>query len=257
MSLHIYENSWPGFQGLYSNNHRGNYFHYYKINDRVYDAKTLARVNVNLRVTSQYMPFDIDTNGSEILIVVLKEERSLETIPYQQLSNGEFKELIPSSPEEQMFGKIHQVYSLKVPLPNGQEINGVFQSLPLRPLDDAIERLLSRFESQDVYEHQILEFLNSQNSEVVNNPLFEKSYENLVRHLYKLPADGIKDNLVTFQQISEMLSRNQIERFVIDPLSQSLTNPPNNVLTMYGKDGMIYLVKAKYDPIKNQILPPI
>jgi len=97
MSLHIYENTWPGFQGLYSRNNRGDYSHYYKINDNTYDAQTLQRLTENFRVFSQYIPFDIDTNGSEILIVVLKEGRSIQDIPYQQSSSGEFIELIPSS----------------------------------------------------------------------------------------------------------------------------------------------------------------
>ena len=127
----------------------------------------------------------------------------------------------------------------------------------MHPLDNTTQRLLTRFGSQNVYEHQILDFLNTRNSEVVKNPLFDKSYENLVRQLYKLPPYEIKGNFVTFQQISEMLSRGQIERFILDPFSQSLTNPPNNILTMYAKDGMTYLVKAKYDPVRNQILPPV
>lgn len=78
---------------------------------------------------------------------------------------------------------------------------------------------------------------------------------------YYVPVveQGVEVTFVSFQQIAEMLKNNQIERYIIDTLLQptSLLNSPNRILTMFEKNGSIYLVKARYDQATNQIYPPV
>ena len=57
-----------------------------------------------------------------------------------------------------------------------------------------------------------------------------------------------------------MFSRNGIDRYILDPLLQPWTGPPNSqnkILTMFGKNGVTYLVKVRYDQSTNQIFQPI
>ena len=72
-----------------------------------------------------------------------------------------------------------------------------------------------------------------------------------------LIINGLKLNFISFEQIGQMLQNNHIERYVIDPPLQSWTSPPNSILTMFGKNGITYLVKARYDQPTNQIFPPV
>lgn len=94
--------------------------------------------------------------------------------------------------------------------------------------------------------------------------LHELSYETLTKQLYGLPVtipeflilNGLKVNFIPFSDINTI----QIERYIIEPLLQPWAGPPstqNRILTIFGKNGMTYLVKAKYDQTSNQIYPPV
>ena len=107
------------------------------------------------------------------------------------------------------------------------------------------------------------------NDEGFNNPessdnLHQKSYETLVKRLYNLSVEmpeflivnGLKLNFIPFSEVSSL----QIERYIIEPLLQPWAGPPsspNRIITIFGKNGMTYLLKAKYDPVSNQIFPPV
>ena len=69
--------------------------------------------------------------------------------------------------------------------------------------------------------------------------------------------NGLNVSFIPFEQMAQMLSQNQIERYIIDPELQYLTTSPNSVLTMFGKNGITYLVKARYDQGSNQIFQPV
>lgn len=88
----------------------------------------------------------------------------------------------------------------------------------------------------------------------------------LVVQLYGIPVqlpeylviNGLRVNFVPFAQIASMLSQNQIERYIIDPLLQPFAGSPGTpyrIFTFFGKNGITYLVKARYDTQTNQILP--
>ena len=118
---------------------------------------------------------------------------------------------------------------------------------------------------------------SSTESPVTNNQdeLQKQSYETLIKQLYKLPGadalpefliiNGLRVSFISYEEITQMLNQNQIERYIIEPLLQpwagkvgSLDNEPTNrILTMFAKNGMTYLVKAKYDPVNNSINQPI
>jgi len=109
------------------------------------------------------------------------------------------------------------------------------------------------------------------NSLVETFPNSEKSYITLLSQLYGLPVEvpkflilnDLKVDLIPFEKAAEMLSKNQIERFILEPILQpwagtiSMDIVPNRIITMFGKNGITYLVKAKYDQTSNQIFPPI
>ena len=99
-----------------------------------------------------------------------------------------------------------------------------------------------------------------------NDELIRLSYESLIKQLYGIPVqlpeylviNGLRANFVPFQQIGQMLSNNQIERYIIDPLLQPWAGPPGTeyrIFTFFGKNGVTYLVKARYNSQTNQILP--
>lgn len=66
-----------------------------------------------------------------------------------------------------------------------------------------------------------------------------------------------ESNFTPFEQIALMLTQTQIERYIIDPSLQYLTETPNSILTIFGKNGITYLVKVRYDQPTNQIFPPV
>jgi hypothetical protein len=78
------------------------------------------------------------------------------------------------------------------------------------------------------------------------------SYEILLRQLYHLPIET-PDNLILFSQLSSI----QIARYEIDPLLQPYANSPNNIITIFAKNGTTYLVKARYDQTNNRIFSPV
>ena len=110
---------------------------------------------------------------------------------------------------------------------------------------------------------------NLQNN-TIEKELHQLSYETLIKQLYGLLVEipeflilnGLKVNFILFSEISTI----QINNYIIEPLLQPWAGPPGNspigelpnrILTVFGKNGMTYLVKAKYDQINNQIYPPV
>ena len=110
--------------------------------------------------------------------------------------------------------------------------------------------------------------------QVNENTLMRESYETLLKQLYGMPVqlpeylviNDLRVNFVPFEQIVQAfgqrpkcgLSQNQIERYIIDPLLQPFVGPPGTpyrIFTLFGKNGVTYLVRARYNVQTNQILP--
>ena len=62
---------------------------------------------------------------------------------------------------------------------------------------------------------------------------------------------------ISINGIAEKLQKGYIERFTIDECLQNWTNEPNTILTFYSRDGIEYIVNAKYDRKTNQIFVPV
>lgn len=129
--------------------------YYYKINGIFYDADDLAKSSDSVKYNVDPVgSFNIYTDGSKLLAIELEEDGFV----FQQLSSGIFIEVVPSNLN--LSGSISEIYELEVPLPGGQEIDGVFQSLPLKSIEETIDKLWIEFEEDVDNSSQILEFLN-------------------------------------------------------------------------------------------------
>ena len=91
--------------------------------------------------------------------------------------------------------------------------------------------------------------------------------EALIARLYGLPVtppqalivNGLPVPLIPFQEAVQMLQRNEVERYTIDPLNQVWAGPPgtpNRIVTLIRRDGTLSAVVARYDPNTGQIYPP-
>jgi hypothetical protein len=171
--LVIGENSWEGFQGMFVYyNECGLIGFYYKINGLYYCASSLEQEDVD---DNSYHSgcdlmdsFTIDRNSSEILVINIAGQGLL----YQQLSNGIFVEILPTTEEDKIIGNLDEPpYKLKIPLPNGQDINGEFQELILNKVGDEI---IKKFEDY-MYDEETGEDTEIIETEVVNilNSLYE------------------------------------------------------------------------------------
>jgi hypothetical protein len=100
------------------------------------------------------------------------------------------------------------------------------------------------------------------------NSIINESFETLMKSLYGISVEipqfliinGLRVNFISFNQSVDMLSRKQIERFIINPLLQpwaGAPGTPNRIITLFGQNGITYLVKARLDPQLNQLFAPV
>jgi hypothetical protein len=103
---------------------------------------------------------------------------------------------------------------------------------------------------------------------VIEDTLTKKSHAMYMAQVYGLPIimpdyliiNGLRVNFISFQEVSSMLSQNQIERYIIEPILQPWSGPPSQqlrILTFFGKNGLTYLAKVRYDQVNNQIFSPL
>ena len=267
--LTIAPNMFPGFQGLYYQFLGEEGMYSYVINNIVYNAEDFYRSifydpNITIeqfqRNAIVFPSFNIDPNGSQILAVNVNSNIML----YQQLEDDTFIKLLENSEiYDDPNYRFVDVRILRVPGPNNQEIS-------LKWFNSPFITILSYVENANTQE-EILRILNSNRTFIsVGDPptenylqqcnlLPEQIYEMLKSVYVKLPEyliiNGLKVNFMSFQQISDMLIQNQIERYIIDPILQPLVQPPYSILTFFNKNGITYLSKVKYDQVNNRILP--
>lgn len=158
---------------------------------------------------------------------------------------------------EELFGSIRSIRSIS-PIYNGFKIT--FNNQEDRDL--ALTYPNSR--------GYIMRLTENENKPIVENSLLEQSYSTYMAQVYGLPItlpeyliiDNFKVNFIPFQEISSMLSQNQIERYIIDPILQPwsgpplLSNIPHRIMTFFAKNGKIYLSKVRYYQTTNQIFAP-
>lgn len=117
---------------------------------------------------------------------------------------------------------------------------------------------------QNIPEQQSTPLAQLAQPEQQSTKLAQISYETLVKQLYGLPVvlptslivNDLRLEFIPFSQLSTI----QIERYIIEPLLQPWAGPPstrNRIITIFGTNGMTYLVKALYDQSTNRIFPPV
>ena len=127
----------------------------------------------------------------------------------------------------------------------------------------AMARALGR-----TYDERVSAYLRREGLESVEQSSMtsKESYETLLRRLYdlpvilppSLPVDGFDLPFLNFNEATQKLQQSEIEQWTIDPLLQPWAGPsgsPNRVITLFGKDGRTWLVRARFDERTNQIFP--
>jgi hypothetical protein len=263
--LTVAPNMFPNFQGLYyyiGSDPKPRFYYY--INEKLYNVRNFYKMDLDFNNYYKLMPsFTIDPTGSQIVAVNL----SYQTMLYQKLQNGRF---VPLLSEPIVYGQLDEgeepelsVSLLRVPDNNHKEVNlGYFEISP-----SWIKSFISHFGDTRNF-NDVLYQLNHDRHDsfsVVFNPenylqsTQKDSYEAL-KEIYKtlpdhLNINGLRVDVLSFQQIADMLTQNQIERYIIDPILQPWAQEPYKILTFFNKNGMTYLAKVKYDQTTNRILP--
>ncbi len=132
--MSIAPDAWPGFRGLYYLD--GNFG--YIIDNILYDGYTLAQKVVNSRDWEQVSSFNIDYNGSQILVVINSDGRFM----LFQEQNGVF--ILLTDTVYIPFSQI-QTRILKIPSPLVRDIDGTFGELPLKSIDQSILERIQEF----------------------------------------------------------------------------------------------------------------
>jgi hypothetical protein len=264
--LTVAPNMFPGFQGLYYYIDNEGYHKYFScIQNSLYYTTGHNNFNIIqddniLRISRRFPSFDMDLNGSKIFAIVL----GIEIMLYQKGSNGQFRKLF-DIPE--VSGQENEYRNLEVDIIDIPDRNG--RPLPLiEPEPRFVQNVHSLINEYDTTNHDdILNILNNMNYEQsisIENTLFEQSYTALVSRLYgldvKLPQyliiNDLKINFILFHEITDMLTQNQIEKYIIDPSLQpwaGTIGTQYRIFTFFAKNGMTYLVKALYNQASNQI----
>lgn len=160
-------NAWTGFQGLYYSETVINYM----INNRVYDSQSLEREEYPtqevLNTWSLVPSFQVDPQGSRILWLESENKYML----YQK-QNGRYVELIP-----RQLGSFSNclAFIVRIPLPNGYEVDGYFQEMELEEISDSLElRVSSNYNTYD----ELLDILNRESITIAPNlwPGFQGLY---------------------------------------------------------------------------------
>lgn len=90
----------------------------------------------------------------------------------------------------------------------------------------------------------------------------EEQYHSIVpiseeyRTIYN-DLDILNRIFISFDEAILKFQHNEIQRWNFDPSLQAQTKAPNSILTLFGTNGLNYLVKVRHNPSTNQILPPI
>lgn len=262
--LTVGPNMFPGFHGLYYYiDNEGYHKYFYRIRNSLYFTTgnnnfNIIHENNFLRTYRRFPSFDIDLNGSKIFAIVIDTEIML----YQKGSNGQVRKLL-NIPE--LSGQEDEYRNLEVDVLDVPDRNG--NPLPLLLLLTAttIHNIMN--DSELINHDELLRILNNMNDEQsisIDNTLFQQSYTALVSGLYglevKLPQyliiNNLKINFISFQQITDMLNQNQIEKYIIDPSLQVWAGnigTQYRIFTFFAKDGRTYLVKSLYDKVNNRI----
>lgn len=132
------------------------------------------------------------------------------------------------------------------------------------------EQFISAGIERDAIASQSIRSLSPIRNEYQEDSLLAQSYTQLMRQFYgisaELPAslviNGKTTQFIDFQTAANLLTSNQINRYILDPILQPWAGLPiglniNRIITLFHTNGLNYLVKAAYNAQNGQIYPPI
>ena len=94
--------------------------------------------------------------------------------------------------------------------------------------------------------------------------IVQQSLERLISHVDPTEHDDIPSTLDGYQRleisaVQNLLQSRNVSRFEISTLLQPFAGPPgtpNRVILLTGLNGQKYFTIGRYDPVRNEILPP-
>ena len=229
----------------------------------------LLEANDELEFITNFWPNRSDGYTHQVTLI--------ETDPAWILISSEDNDIVLESqtydwiPEKLQELRMKSAFLIKFPEVNLLE-HRIYKELPVRdvaPFDLHILNLINQAilnglpltnMSVEVFTREPFSFdriINPRNRPQIIHPSQYSTFQEVPPELPEfLFIHGLKVNFIPFSDIAGMLSRNEIERYFIDPDHQDL-NSPNTILTFFGKNGITYLAKARYDPQSNQVFPPV
>lgn len=202
-------------------------------------------------------------------LIVVSEDRpppsefSRSNMPISGMSYAQYGVPVPERPSQRVISVPGVTYELPVSSPGrsaGQRAPpGSFPNQPVFPFMSGSP--ISSRRAPNI-------LVPEQPTSNTQDELFKQSYQTLLKQLYGLKVElpqflvinGIRANFISFQEASLMLNQSQIERYLIDPILQPWAGVPgalNRIITLFGKNGITYLAKVKYDSQTNQIYAPV
>lgn len=201
--------------------------YYYQISDQYYDASDLSPSTINFNLLRLPI-FEVNMNGSSPYILLFLNSQN-QGYPMIYQPTKKVKELTSRPPAD--YNKLINLTEIQIPMITP---GGIFKYSSIYSNNVSVSALkkLIGMEGSWIFDR------------IVKTPT----------HYTHLP--NTSPTIISLQQIEEMLSKNQIERWEIDP---SIQNPAENnkILSFFGYNGTTYLVKARYDQATNQIFPPV
>lgn len=169
-----------------------------------------------------------------------------------------------SSPDALNERIIHFEYLNPANLPSDEfPLSTYFRSYNLRQIDPnqpTFEQLVNQRKSSADSEFEIILPLNCQ-----IDPIYYESYETLLKEIYKFrqyPTGYLTINrkqvpLISYDRLRNMFNNSQIQKYEFNPILQPWAALANKIITVYDKNGNIYLTEVRYDLKTKTILGPI
>ena len=252
--------------------------YYYIYQGDLFDTYTMDRVEprpeftrLNFRPTIENSLFKIITNIGQMLISLSNQDGSYQIIDDQAYSQTILRTESLNRPDN--FYLINNVHYDNLPNYPGDSDLQLAVTRYLTPNSLLLPSLLTlntsliqndALESPPMSPQQSSLISPSRNPEITDYRIDAiGAYFALIYNIpFKTPEfiilNGLRVNFISFSDIHRI----QIVKYELDPYLQIYAGLPldgrmNRIVTLFGSNGLTYLIKAKYDPISQQIFEPI
>jgi hypothetical protein len=208
-----------------------------------------------------------------------REAQSLGSTDYSE--NAQMMRVVLNERLEQLQDRVRELSRILEQAPSQNSVINTIRYLEdtnqeIREIQQGYESNGPRFDSEGRLVERTSNFQVENTQQTIMPPtesnqekeLQKQSYETLLKQLYNLQdadalpefliINGLRVSFISFEEITQMLNQNQIERYIIEPLFQPWAGKPGNrILTMYAKNGVTYLIKVRFDRVNNSINQPV